>query len=68
LKATLYESLGLLLMAASLYFFYRAIDFLTANDYISAVITALIGFVTLRGGVDLSRIGVFLDADQRPSK
>lgn len=68
MKATVYESIGLLLMAASLYFFYRSIDFLTSNDYIGAVIAMLMGFVILRGGVDLSRIGVFLDSEHRPSK
>jgi predicted ABC-type sugar transport system permease subunit len=67
-KAIVYESAGLLLMAASLYFFYRSVDFLTTNDYISAVIAMSIGFVILRGGVDLSRLAILVDADHRTSR
>ena len=67
MRAIMYEITGLLLMVLSLYFFYRSVDFLTINDYISAVISMLIGFIMIRGGVDLTRVAMFVETERAKS-
>ena len=64
MRAIMYEITGLLLMVLSLYFFYRSVDFLTRNDYIGAVISMLIGFIMIRGGVDLARAAMFIETER----
>ncbi len=65
MKTLVYEISGLMLVGSSFYFFYRCVSFLTANDYISAVVSMLIGFVVIRAGVELSKLGLLSEHEER---
>lgn len=50
--------LGALVALASLYFFYRGVGFLAAQDYVAALLTILVGFALVKAGVEIVRIVV----------
>lgn len=58
IRARLYDLFSLLLIAGSIWFFYRSVAFLTANEYVGSVVTMLIGLIIIRVGVELSRIAL----------
>ncbi len=46
--------LGVLLCAASLYFFHESIQFLLAEDYVSGLLVVFVGLALVRAGVHLT--------------
>lgn len=50
--------IGLVMAAASLYFFYELVVFLTARDYVAALVTVFVGFGVLKAGIELARMGL----------
>jgi len=53
---TLLPWLGALVALASLWFFYRGVSFLAAQDYVSALLTIFVGFALVKSGVELVRL------------
>lgn len=58
LRARIYDIVSLILIAGSIWFFYRSVAFLTVNEYVGSVVTMLIGLVIIRVGVELARIAL----------
>jgi hypothetical protein len=49
------EALAAVLVVASLYAFYSAMTFLGAQDYVAALLVAVVGIALMRSGVELAR-------------
>lgn len=58
MRARFYDLSSLLMMGVSIYFFFKSVSFLTDNNYVSGVMTMLIGFMIIRASVDLSRVAI----------
>ena len=56
MRATLYEGFSLTMLFGSLFFLYRAVEFLAQKDYVAGVVTVGIGFIVIRVGVELGRL------------
>lgn len=50
--------LGALVALASLYFFYRGVGFLAAQDYVAALLTIFVGFALIKAGTEVVRISL----------
>jgi hypothetical protein len=48
--------LGAVVALASLWFFYRGVSFLAAQDYVAALLTIFVGFALVKSGVELVRV------------
>ncbi len=68
MRAKLYSVLSLLLIGLSIYFFFRTLTFLTSKDYVGGLVTALIGFIVIRFGVELSRVAIVADVEEQSSQ
>ncbi|MDX9723222.1 MAG: hypothetical protein RBU37_20895 [Myxococcota bacterium] len=68
MRTHLYDAASLTLIAASIFFFYRSVTFLTEHNYIAAIMSSVIGFLILRGSVDLSRLSLLVSDDRQRSK
>jgi hypothetical protein len=53
-----FEILAVILISASLLFFYECVAFLTRRDYVAAIILMFIGFAVIRIGAELARIAL----------
>ena len=49
------EALAALLVLASLYAFHRSIGYLGGQDYVAALLVAVVGVALMRSGVELAR-------------
>ena len=63
-KGALYEILSLMLIAGSLFFFFRCTLFLTDKDYLAATLTLFIGIAVVRVGVELARLAVIVRKEE----
>lgn len=64
-RSLLYDSLSVVLLLGSLFFFYQTTGFLVGRDYIAATLTAFIGLVIIRVGVELGRMALLLRRRER---
>jgi len=58
MRALIYEIIGLGLMAASGWLFYRCLYFLAEKNYLAGLVVLVIGFVVIRTGVELGKLAV----------
>lgn len=58
MRSLVYEIMGLGLMLASAWFFYRCLYFLAEKDYLAGIVVLVIGFVVIRTGVELGKLAV----------
>ncbi len=65
MRAIAYDAASIGLSLASLLFFYRAVEFLAEKDYVAALLAIGIGFLVVRGGMELGRLAMFNRKDQR---
>jgi hypothetical protein len=59
------DGMSAVLAFSSLYFFYRGVEFLATRDYISAMLTILVGLALVRGGIDAARLGFLAGEEER---
>ncbi len=53
-----FEVLALVLLLASVFFFYQTVTTITRRDYIASLILLLIGLSMLRAGTEMARIAL----------
>lgn len=58
-RTVLGEVAGYGLLAVSLYFFMRAIDFLSDRDYVAAIVAMFVGLFVSNVGSDLARLALW---------
>lgn len=58
MKIPFFELLALVLVVASLFFFHRAIGFLSSRDYVSSFLVALIGVSTITVAKEMARFAL----------
>ncbi len=58
MRAISYEILALALLAGSGFFFFRAVEFLAGKDYVSGILTIVVGLAVIRTGVELSKLAI----------
>jgi hypothetical protein len=68
MRAWLYDILALVLLAGGGAVFYRCIGFFAAEDYLAGISMIVVGFVLIRGGIDLGEIGLLARRDHRPER
>lgn len=56
MRPTLYEGFSLTMLFGSLFFLYRAVEFLAQKDYVAALIAVAVGFLVVRVGVELGKL------------
>ena len=56
MRARAYMALAVILLGASLWFFYRTGQFLADQDYLAGLIHVFVGFAVIRTGADLARL------------
>ncbi len=59
IREVLYNVLGLGFMLGSGYFFYRCVEFLAQKDYVAGLIALAAGFVVIRAGTEISKLGIY---------
>jgi len=64
MRAKFYDLSSLMMMGVAIYFFFRSVSFLTDNNYVSGVMTMLIGFMIIRASVDLSRVAIASEREE----
>ncbi|MBA2663857.1 MAG: hypothetical protein H0U74_16330 [Bradymonadaceae bacterium] len=63
-RGMIYDIVGLGFMISSGYFFYRCVDFLSQKDYVAGLIALMVGFVVVRIGVEVSKLGIFIGRER----
>jgi NhaP-type Na+/H+ or K+/H+ antiporter len=58
------EILSFLLTAASLFLFYRCVEFLAEKDYVAGIVTAIIAVLVIRSGTEFGRYAAFKRKDE----
>ena len=58
MRALFYDVVGLLLYGAGFVFLLRAVRFLTAHDYVAAVVCGVIGLLVIRVGSELAKLSL----------
>ncbi len=58
-RAYLYDLLSLLLIGASLFFFYSSTQYLVVKDYVAAVMAVGVGVRLVKMGVEMGRLALF---------
>jgi hypothetical protein len=66
MRSLVYEIFGLGLLASSMLFFYRCIEFLASKDYVAGLAVLAIGFLVLRAGSELGKMAVLLRREEGP--
>ena len=56
MRTSVYILLAVILLGASLWFFYRTGQFLADQDYLAGLIHVFVGFAVIRTGADLARL------------
>ena len=64
-QSYIYDGLSLLLIAASLFFFFQATQFLLGKDYVASGLTVIIGFLVIRVGVEVGRLAIIVRRKDR---
>jgi|GEM_PF-3167656 len=60
MRALIYEIFGLLFVASTMVFFYQCIVFLAEKDYVAGFAAIGVGFVVLRGGIEMTKMALLL--------
>lgn len=55
-KFLFYDILGVMLVLVSMYFFYRTLDFLTNQNFLAAMVAAVIGLAIFWAGVAILKV------------
>jgi len=58
-----FEILGIVMVLASVVFFYYSVQFLSERDYIAAILQIFVGFAMVRSGIELTRMALLSDRD-----
>lgn len=66
-RSNLYDLLSALLVLGSLFFFYQSTSFLIGKDIIAAGLTAFIGLVVIKIGVELGKLAILVRRRERES-
>lgn len=54
----IYELVGMLMVLASIVFFFYSVQFLSDRDYIGGILQIFVGFALIRAGLELTKIGL----------
>ena len=65
MKSALLVLLALIMLAASLFFFYRSSGLLVSRDYLAGLLHLFVGFATIKAGVEFCRFAVVLHLRSR---
>lgn len=63
-RGMIYDVVGLGFMLSSGYFFYRCVAFLAEKDYVASLITLAVGFLVVRIGVEISKLGILIGREK----
>lgn len=58
MRSLVYDVLGIGLMLGSLWFLYRAVEFLAQKDYVAGLMAFAIGFFVIRTGVEVGKLAM----------
>lgn len=58
MRSLTYDIIGIGLILGSLWFLYRAVEFLAQKDYVAGLLAFGIGFVVVRAGVEVGRLAM----------
>jgi putative Mn2+ efflux pump MntP len=58
MRKMMLEILGILMVLASVVFFYFSVQFLSERDYIAAILQIFVGFAMVRSGLELTRMAL----------
>lgn len=64
MRGVVYNVIGLGFMIASGYFFYRCVEFLAQKDYVAGLVALIAGFVVIRAGTEISKLGIYLGRER----
>lgn len=64
MRATVYETVALLLMAGSALCFYQTMSFLAGEDYVAGLLGLTAGFVVIRTGVEMSKLALLIRREE----
>lgn len=65
MRSWMYDTLAVILLVGGGAVFYRSIGFFAAQDYLAGVSMIVVGYVLIRGGVDLGEIGLLAHRRER---
>lgn len=68
MRSTFYEVSSIGLLLATLFFYYRCVEFLAQKDYVAGVIALGIGFLVTRAGVELARLSFYARREEDRSQ
>lgn len=63
MRKMVFEILGIVMVLASVVFFYYSVQFLSERDYIAAILQIFVGFAMIRSGIELTRMALLSDRD-----
>ena len=63
-RSVVYDVMSVGLLLGSVFFFYRAVEFLAQKDYVAGLLTFGIGFLVIRVGVELGKLSIMAQRDQ----
>ena len=63
MRKMVFEILGIVMVLASVVFFYYSVQFLSERDYIAAILQIFVGFAMVRSGIELTRMALLSDRD-----
>ena len=58
MRTLTYDAMSIGMGLASLFFWYRAVEFLAQKDYVAGILAMGIGFIVVRVGMEFGRIAV----------
>lgn len=64
MRGTVYDGVSLVLLLGSVFFFYRAVEFLAQKDYVAGLVTFAIGFLIIRVGVEIGKLAILAHRDK----
>ncbi|MFT7621957.1 MAG: hypothetical protein ACI9WU_001122 [Myxococcota bacterium] len=64
MKRTIFDLTGLILVLASIAFFFYSVRFLAEREYIGGILQIFVGFSLIRAGLELSRLGLLREDRQ----
>ncbi|HIA00424.1 MAG TPA: hypothetical protein EYN06_04770 [Myxococcales bacterium] len=63
MRKMVFEILGIVMVLASVVFFFYSVQFLSERDYIAAILQIFVGFAMVRSGIELTRMALLSDRD-----
>jgi hypothetical protein len=58
MRTVIYDAVSIGMGLGSLYFWYRAVEFLAQKDYVAGILAIGIGFMVVRVGVEFGRLAM----------